>query len=135
MLQHRQRFITDRLRATVAFVALLLPIYGQEPAQEAENQEPRSIQRIQPVEPPDGIGNDHILGIIPNFQTISDPSIKVQPLTVRQKFTLFVKETVDPFTFVSAAMGAGLSQAGDNTPKYGEGVVPYSERFAAAFAD
>lgn len=96
--------------ACVAF--LLTPLYGQEP-----------------------ISDDRILGVIPNFQTVSDPNIKVKPLTTREKFKLFVKETVDPFTFVSAAMGAGMSQVGDDTPKYGEGMESYSQRFGAAYAD
>jgi hypothetical protein len=119
----------------VALLALAAPIRAQEDTQEPDPAEPRSIQRIQPVEQNEAISNDRILGVIPNFQTVSDPNQNVAPLKPRQKFILFVKETVDPFTFVSAAMGAGMSQAGDNTPKYGEGMVPYSQRLGAAYAD
>ncbi len=119
----------------VALVTLFGPLHGQETAQDPETPEPRSLQRIQPVEPVDPISSDRILGIIPNFQTVSDPNEHVAPLTPHQKFTLFVKETVDPYTFVSAAMGAALSQAGDGTPKYGVGMAPYSQRLGAAFVD
>jgi len=45
------------------------------------------------------------------------------------------KETVDPFNIASAAMTAGFSQIGNQTPKYGVGGVPYMERFGAAVAD
>jgi hypothetical protein len=135
MRQHYHRASSCSPYACVAFITALAPLHGQEPTQEPNPQEPRSIQRIQPVEPTDPISNDRILGLIPNFQTVSDPNSKVKPLTVGQKFKLFVKETVDPFTFVSAAMGAGLSQMGDDTPKYGEGIESYSQRFGAAFAD
>lgn len=120
---------------SVTLLALVGPLCGQDATQDPDPSEPRSIQRIQPVEPADPISNDRILGVIPNFTTVSDPTQTVSVLTPRQKFHLFVKETIDPFTFVSAAMGAGMSQAGDETPKYGVGIVPYSKRFVAAVAD
>ena len=107
-------------------------LLGQGPAQDTDSVESPNLQRVQPVDP---ISNDRILGVIPNFQTVSDPTLPMVPLTARQKFTLFVKETVDPFSFVSAAMGAGLSQAGNGTPEYGEGMAPYAQRLGAAVAD
>jgi len=115
----------------IALLSLAFRLSGQDP----DPAEPHHTQRIQPVEPADPISNDRILGVIPNFQTVSDPNQPITPLKPRQKFSLFVKETADPFTFVSAALGAGLSQAGDSTPKYGVGMVPYSQRLGAAFTD
>lgn len=85
--------------------------------------------------PPTTEGHDRILGIIPNYQTVSEPQQNVQPLTARQKFALFFKETVDPFTIMSGAAGAALSQADNDDPKYGQGGGPYAERFGAAVAD
>jgi hypothetical protein len=72
---------------------------------------------------------------MPNFQAVSDPNQPVVPLTPRQKFLLFYRETVDPFTFVSAAIGAGLSQSGNRTPQYGGGMASYGQRLGAAYAD
>jgi hypothetical protein len=120
---------------TVALLSLAAPLEGQETGQDPELPEPRSLTRVQPVEPVDPISNDRILGVIPNFTTVSDPAQSVSPLTAHQKFTLFVRETIDPFTLVSAAMGAGLSQIDNDTPKYGVGMGPYSQRVGAAFAD
>jgi hypothetical protein len=120
---------------TAGIAIALLSIVTLLQGQDADPVEPVSPVRIQPVEPVDPISNDRILGVIPNYQTVSDPNKPLVPLTSRQKFTLFVKETVDPFTFVSAAMGAGMSQAGDQTPKYGEGIVPFSQRLGAAYVD
>jgi hypothetical protein len=54
---------------------------------------------------------------------------------VKQKFGLFLRETVDPFTIMSGAAGAALSQADNDDPKYGRGSGPYAERFGAAVAD
>jgi hypothetical protein len=81
------------------------------------------------------LSNDRILGIIPNFQTVSDPNRPYAPLRVRDKWWLFVKETVDPYTFVSSAAGAGLSQWHNGAPDYGVGAKAYFQRFGAAQAD
>jgi len=81
------------------------------------------------------ISDERIMGLIPNFQTVSDPGTPYIPLRVRDKWLLFVKETVDPWTFSSAAAGAGLSQIDNDAPKYGVGAKSYMERFGAAQAD
>jgi len=83
----------------------------------------------------DPLSHERILGIIPNFQTVPDPQTPYVPLRVRDKWRLFVRETVDPYTFVSAAAGAALSQSHDAAPQYGEGAEPYLQRFGAAMAD
>lgn len=102
--------------------------------QDTNSDAPLAPGSISPPPPP-AISNDRILGVIPNFQTVNDPHKGVQPLTVRQKFELFAKETVDPFTVGAAVTGAALSQADNDDPKYGQGTGPYAERFGAAVAD
>ena len=84
---------------------------------------------------PTSLTNDRIFGVIPNYQTVSNSPQNVAPLSVKQKFGLFAKETFDPFTVASAAAGAALSQAGNDHPRYGQGSGPYAERFGAAVAD
>jgi hypothetical protein len=79
--------------------------------------------------------DDRIFGVIPGYFAVEDPQKKVAPLTVKQKFELFAKETLDPFTFGSAAAGAAISQINNDNPKYGHGAGPYAERFGAAMAD
>ncbi len=79
--------------------------------------------------------DDRIFGVIPNYLTVEDPLKNVAPLSVREKFALFAKETVDPFTFAASAAGAALSQIDNDDPKYGHGAGPYAERFGAAMAD
>jgi len=75
------------------------------------------------------------MGVIPNFQTVSDPATPYVPLRVRDKWKLFVKESVDPFTFFSAAAGAGIAQWHNDDPSYGIGFQAYLQRFGAAQAD
>ena len=89
---------------------------------------------IDRVAPP-ASSDERILGVIPNYQTVSDPNLRPAPLTVAGKWKLFVRETVDPYSFVSAAMGAALSQSSASDPKYGNGLRPYMQRFGAATAD
>jgi hypothetical protein len=86
-----------------------------------------------PAETP--LSSDRILGVIPNFQTVSDPAIPYTPLRIRDKWKLFAKEATDPFAFFSSATGAGISQWHNEDPKYGNGFKPYMQRFGAAQAD
>jgi hypothetical protein len=79
--------------------------------------------------------DDRIFGVIPSYLAVEDPRKNVVPLTAKQKFELFAKETLDPFTFASSAAGAALSQIDNDNPKYGHGAGPYAERFGAAMAD
>ncbi len=84
---------------------------------------------------PGALNEDRILGVIPNYQTISDPNAHPAPLTVKQKWTLVARETFDPFNIASAGLASGFSQIGNQTPKYGEGGGAFGMRFGAAFAD
>ena len=103
------------------------------------------VQGINPSLPPFLVARSHsshssplnanrLLGVIPDYQTV-DSTQAVTPLSPGQKWDLALKETVDPFNLANAAMTAALSQAGNQTPKYGEGGAAFGRRFAAAVAD
>jgi hypothetical protein len=96
---------------------------------------PFLIYAQSPTPASTAISDDRILGVIPNFQTVNDPATPYTPLRVRDKWRLFVKESVDPYTFASSAAGAALSQWHNGDPKYGQGAQPYFQRFGAAQAD
>jgi hypothetical protein len=81
------------------------------------------------------INAQRMFGLLPDYQTVRDPHLQVLPLTVKEKWGLLAKQTVDPFNIVSAAMGAGMSQIGDQTPKYGYGKRALGDRMGAAVAD
>jgi len=74
-----------------------------------------------------------ILGVFPQFSTTSRHD--AQPLTSGQKFHLFVKNSFDPFQFAFAAFEAGVGQATNSFPGYGQGAAGYGKRYAASFAD
>lgn len=97
----------------------------------------RAQSALASIDPPaaPALSDQRILGVIPNYQTVFDPSGTAPPLTAAQKWDLFAKETLDPFNIASAALGSGFSQIGDQTPKYGHGGAAFSKRIGAAWGD
>lgn len=79
--------------------------------------------------------SQRIFGVLPNYTTVENPHAGFEPLTLKEKFILFAKQTYDPGTLAGAAAGAGMSQAQNGDPRYGVGAGPYAERFGAAMTD
>jgi len=73
------------------------------------------------------------LGILPQFLVTNRQN--ASPLTSRQKFHLFAKEAFDPVEFAVVGAQAGLSQAEDEFPGYGQGGEGYAKRYGAALGD
>jgi len=73
-----------------------------------------------------------VLGFIPNFYVsyIHDAA----PLTPKQKFRLAWKTAVDPVTFLGTGIYAGVEQAADRFPEYGQGAQGYAKYFGAGYA-
>jgi hypothetical protein len=71
--------------------------------------------------------------ILPTY-TVAD-SKSTRPLTARGKWRLFVKDKTDPFTLGWVAFEAGLAQANNDFPGYGQGAAGYGKRFGAGLAD
>lgn len=125
----------SRCLARLAVMVLLVT-----PAVVAQDQtdsagSPMTIAPAPTASAPDPFNEKRILGVMPDYQTVTDPLGIAPPLTHKQKWVLALKETVDPFNIVNAALGAGFSQEGNQTPKYGEGGAAYFERVGAAWAD
>ena len=59
-------------------------------------------------------------------------AVNNKPLTVKQKFTLGVTNTVSGFNLLGTAAAAGISQARDTYPGYGQGAEGYFKRWGAA---
>jgi hypothetical protein len=57
------------------------------------------------------------------------------PLSTKQKYVLFFRSASDPWPFVLNAVGAGIDQADNSFPEYGQGVQGYAKRFGAAYTD
>jgi hypothetical protein len=75
-----------------------------------------------------------IMGVVPNFNTV-ESSAGVPSLSPKQKFHLMYRSSVDPFVFVADAFVAGLSQARNTNPGFGQGAEGYFKRFGASYLD
>jgi hypothetical protein len=63
------------------------------------------------------------------------PGAVLCTLTTKEKAKLFVEDFINPVTFVSAAFYAGIGQAQNGDPKYGQEFGGYAKRFGANLAD
>jgi hypothetical protein len=73
-----------------------------------------------------------------NFFSLSPPLSLAEdqrPMRTGEKFELFALNTVNPFQFVATAAWAGISQAQDSHPAWGQGAEGYGKRYAASYAD
>jgi len=77
--------------------------------------------------------SQRILRVAPQFSVTSRQN--APPLTEGQKFHLFVRSAFDPFQFAFAGFQAGVGQATNSFPGYGQGAAGYGKRFGASFAD
>jgi hypothetical protein len=72
-------------------------------------------------------------GIIPNYFVSYDPN--PQPLTTKLKFELGWRSVIAPGNIGFVAAVAGIEQAQNTFPGYGQGASGYGKRFGAGMAD
>jgi hypothetical protein len=74
-----------------------------------------------------------LLGVFPNFFVSYAPN--PAPLTAAQKFQLGWKTITDPVELIGTGIAAGIQQARNTHPEFGEGTEGYAKRFGAQYAD
>jgi hypothetical protein len=74
-----------------------------------------------------------LLGVLPDFFVSYAPD--AAPLTAAQKFQLGWKTIVDPVAFIGTGISAGIQQARNNYPEFGEGAEGYAKRYGAQYAN
>ena len=75
-----------------------------------------------------------VLGVLPNYRSgeLSDP---FTPLSIRRKFYIGYKDSTDyPIFFVASAL-AGLGQATNQHPEFGQGMEGFGKRLGGSVAD
>lgn len=77
--------------------------------------------------------SQRILGVVPQFGMTS--RLNAPPLSSGEKFHLFARSAFDPAILAIEGLQAGLSQAEDEFPGYGQGAQGYGKRYGASFAD
>jgi hypothetical protein len=78
--------------------------------------------------------DDRILWTLPNYLTVENSS-SLPPLTTQQKYALVARDTFDPVVFALIGVEAGVNQAGNTNPTFGQGLKGYCKRYGLAFAD
>ena len=75
-----------------------------------------------------------IFGVLPNYRT-ADGSIPFSPITIKQKFTIARKDTLDYPSYILAGAFSGLSQLDNSNASFGQGAKGFARRYASAVAD
>ncbi len=72
-------------------------------------------------------------------QSVREPHYKqgavLCSLEIKDKFFLFLRDSVDPETFLAAGFDAGLAQAEDQDPTFGQGGMGYAKRVGVTYMD
>jgi hypothetical protein len=104
------------------------PQPGQAQA-DSSTKEQKNIQHEQET----GTSKDRLFWTMPNFLTMETENIP--PLTSGDKFKVVGRSLIDPSEFVLIGFVAGLGQASNSDPRYGQGAQGYGKRYATAYAD
>ncbi len=102
-------------------------------AQSAVTQNSEEAERKKAEEQLKQQEKQRVFGVMATFNTTTNQD--ALPLSVGQKYQLFFKSATDPWPFLLAGFGAGIDQAEDSFPEYGQGMQGYAKRFGAAYTD
>ena len=80
-----------------------------------------------------GTSNDRLFFVLPNFLTLE--TAQASPLSPHEKFKVVTHSSFDYVEYPWYALLAGISQAENSEPGYGQGSAGYAKRYGAAFAD
>ena len=84
------------------------------------SQNPEEAQRQKAQEQLKAQEKQRVFGVMATFNTTKNKD--AIPLSTGQKYRLFFKSATDPWPFLLAGFGAGIDQADDSFPEYGQGV-------------
>lgn len=127
---------------TAALLAASLPCFGQQQqaqsaaapqAQTTAEQQKKSREKQKSKPPEPGTSNDRLFYALPDFLTVRKEH--EPPLTAREKFAVVARGSFDYVEYFWYGALAGVSQAQDSEPGYGQGAAGYGKRYGAATAD
>src|SRR5208282_4572813 len=78
--------------------------------------------------------NDRMFYVMPNYLTVENQA-EVKPLTWKEKFAITAKGAFDPYEFGMVGIVAGIRQAENAYPGFGQGTAGYAKRYGTAMAD
>jgi hypothetical protein len=124
-------------RANPAFNSMITPAAQIDPGDPAEEETCPRQTTPSPQESPEtksATSNDRIFWTMPNFLTVENAD-RIPALSSGQKFKVVARGVFDPFEFVLVGFVAGLGQASNSNPTYGQGAQGYAKRYGTSYAD
>ena len=97
-----------------------IPMTGEDERKQAQEQLDQQVHQ-------------RVFGVMATFNTTNNKD--ALPLSAGQKYQLFFKSATDPWPFLLTAFGAGIDQAENSFPEYGQGMQGYAKRFGAGYTD
>jgi hypothetical protein len=129
----------DTLLPTFQFQ--LAPIAQPAPSQQSQADQDKNKPKENKKTPEEkaetaapATSNDRLFFTLPNFLTLENAD-QVPPLSTKQKFAVVTRSSFDYIEVPWYAFLAGISQAQNSEPGYGQGAAGYGKRFGAAAAD
>ncbi|HYL85730.1 MAG TPA: hypothetical protein VE263_15985 [Candidatus Angelobacter sp.] len=110
------------------------PASSPSPQQAPASDKNKGDQEKDPKNPSSGTSKDRLFFTLPNFLTLENAN-QVPPLTAEQKFKVVARSSFDYVQYPWYGFLAGISQAENSEPGYGQGAAGYGKRFGAAIAD
>src|SRR6202044_243192 len=103
------------------------PAANPSPTMTPEEQRRKAQEQLEQEE------HQRVWAVVATFNTTANQ--QAVPLSPGQKYQLFFKSASDPWPFLLASFGAGIDQADNSFPEYGQGMQGYAKRFGAAYTD
>jgi hypothetical protein len=100
------------------------PKSEQETKKEREEQAQKELKQEE---------QQHLLGVVPTYNAVY--SGQALPLNGKQKFDLAIRGAITPYQFALTGIVAGLGQAQNSFPEYGQGMEGYAKRYGSGYAD
>jgi hypothetical protein len=104
------------------------------PDSHVSQQQQTSSAQPPSTESGEGKQTKRILGIVPNFRSVSVNS-RLPAQTVEEKFTGFTQDSFDYSSFIFVGLLSGVSQIQGSTPEFHTGAPAYGRYYWHTFAD
>lgn len=82
----------------------------------------------------EGKKGSRVFGVMPNDLTVEGAN-QIKPISAGTKFKLVAEGAFDPYEFAIVGILAGIGQATNDTPEWGQGASGYGIRYGADFGD
>jgi hypothetical protein len=124
-----------------ALCVIVLPAAAQQTQQQPVQQQTSSPEAgSQPDSSQSAGQNDEgtkgtrMFGVMPNNLTVEGAKT-ITPISAHEKFKLVAQGAFDPYEFATVGVLAGIGQATNDDPSWGQGMKGYGKRYAADFGD